>query len=103
MRWPRASATTVLALHVACAAPLAALAIWFGVVDTSGFGEDRCSSCGVEGYVTVAHLVAAAWLAVVVAAASATDRELSSGVRAVGSRTAIGLAACAVFLAASLV
>ena len=65
-------------LHAASVAPLVVLAVWFGGVDTRGVGELRCGGCGVEGYVTAAHLVAAAMLAAVAALGSAL-RERAAG------------------------
>jgi len=40
-----------LAMHLGCGVPLVALAVWFGLLDKLPFGEGRCSSCGLEGYV----------------------------------------------------
>lgn len=91
-----------LALHLACALPIAGLAAWFGLIDRLPFGEGRCSSCGVEGYVIAAHLVAAAWLAALVAGAAAARRRLTDGVAAPGRVTGAGLAGVAVFVGASL-
>ena len=78
------------AIHLACAAPLVALAIWFGVIDSTPFGEGRCASCGVEDYVLAAHVAAAAWLAALV-------RFISPG-----RLTTVALTAAALFVAASL-
>jgi hypothetical protein len=83
-------------LHLACAAPLIALALWFGVVDSPGIGEGRC--CGVEGYVIAAHVVAAVWLAVVVAWTAAAR----AAQPAPGPVTIRALAAVGVFTAACL-
>ena len=77
-------------IHLACAAPLVALAIWFGVIDSTPLGEGRCASCGVEGYVIAAHVGAAAWLAGLVWLIS--PRRV----------TTVALAAVALFVAASL-
>jgi hypothetical protein len=90
-------------LHLACGVPLIALALWFGMIDRLPFGERRCSSCGVEGYVIAAHVAAAAWLAAVTALAAAARRRLTQGTSAPGSVTVAALAAVAVFAAASLV
>jgi len=68
MRLPQPS---LLALHLAMGVPLIALAVWFGAIDQLPVGEDRCASCGVEGYVIAAHVVAAVWLGAVVAATAA--------------------------------
>ena len=89
-------------LHVACAAPLVVLAIWFGLIDSPALDEGRCSSCGVEGYVVAAHLVAAVWLGAVVAYAAAARRGIREGIRAPGPVTVRALAAVAVFTAVSL-
>jgi glucan phosphoethanolaminetransferase (alkaline phosphatase superfamily) len=92
----------LLLLRLACAAPLLALAAWFGLADPSGFGEGRCSSCGVEGYVIAAHLVAAVWLAGVVAYASALRRREREGVFEPGPTTVKALAAAGAYAAACL-
>jgi hypothetical protein len=97
MRWPSPTPRTMLALHLATAAPLAALAVWFGAVDRLPFGEGRCSSCGVEDYVIAAHVAAAAWLGAVVAAADAARRNAPPGRVTVGALAAVG-----VFVVASL-
>jgi hypothetical protein len=97
MRWPSPTPRTMLALHLATAAPLAALAVWFGAVDQLPFGEGRCSSCGVEGYVIAAHVAAAAWLGAVVAATDAARRGAAPGRLTIGA-----LAAVAVFILAAL-
>jgi hypothetical protein len=91
-----------LALHLACALPIAALAAWFVLIDRLPFGEGRCASCGVEGYVIAAHLVAAAWLGALGAAAAAARRRLTDGVAAPGRVTGAGLVVVAVFVGASL-
>ena len=92
----------MLKVHLACAAPLVALAVWFGVVDTLPFGEGRCASCGVEGYVTAAHLFAALWLGAVVAYVAAARRGAREGVAAPGPTTLRALAAAALFVLAGL-
>lgn len=78
------------AIHLACAAPLVALAIWFGVIDSTPFGEARCASCGVEDYVIAAHVAAAACLTALVWFISP------------GRVTTVALTAAALFVAASL-
>jgi hypothetical protein len=93
---------TLLALHVAYAAPLVAPAAWFGLVDRLPFGEGRCASCGVEGYVIAAHVAAAAWLGAVVAVAAAARRAAREGVAALGRVTVRALAAVAAFVVAAL-
>ena len=90
----------LLLLHAACAAPLLALAVWFGLVDSPAFDEGRCSSCGVEGYVIAAHVAAAVWLAAVVAFAAAARRDERDGIRAPGPVTLRALAAVGAFMAA---
>ena len=57
----------LLAVHVVPVLALGALAVWFGVLDTSAFGEGRCPSCGVEGYVVAAHAAVAVLLAAAIA------------------------------------
>jgi hypothetical protein len=91
-------ARQLLLLHLACAAPLVALAVWFGAVDSPALAEGRCSSCGVEGYVVAAHVVAAFWLAAVVARVAAARR----GESAPGPVTIRGLAAVGAFIAVCL-
>jgi glucan phosphoethanolaminetransferase (alkaline phosphatase superfamily) len=103
MTWPQPSARSLLVLHLGRALPLVALAIWFGLIDRMPFGEGRCSSCGMEGYVIAAHVVAAGWLAVLVACAAAARRRLQEGVGAPGRVTLTALAAVGLFVAASLV
>ena len=90
-----------IALLVACALPLAALAVWFGLVDSPGIGEGRCDSCGVEGYVIAAHVAAAGWLALVVAAAS-TVRRVATGLAGPGTATLCTLGLVFVFIAVAL-
>jgi len=92
----------LIAVHLAWALPLVALALWFGVVDTPAIGEGRCASCGVEGYVIAAHLVAALWLAGVVAWTAAARRRLTEGIAAPGHVTLAGLGVVAVVVLASL-
>jgi hypothetical protein len=100
----RLNLRALLALHLAPAVPLVALAVWYGLVDPTPLGGGRCASCGVGPSVIAVHLVAAVWLGVVVAAASAVRRAVNGGgVLAPGSRTITGLALCAVLVAASLV
>src|SRR5215203_2143597 len=77
MRLPPPS---LLALHMAMGVPLIALGVWFGAIDQLPVGEDRCASCGVEGYVIAAHVVAAVWLGAVVAATAAARRRVREGV-----------------------
>jgi hypothetical protein len=89
----------LLLLHLAAAAPLVALAAWFGLVDSPAFDEGRCSSCGVEGYVIAAHVAAAVWLAAVVACVAALRRDA----RAPGPITIRVLAAAGAFMVACLV
>jgi hypothetical protein len=103
MSWPHPSARLLLVLHLAWGVPLVALAVWFGLIDRLPFGEGRCSSCGVEGYVIVAHVVAAGWLAVLVACAAAARRQVREGVGAPGRLTLAALVAVAAFVAMSLV
>ena len=55
MLWPRPTVPALFALHAAYMVPLLALAVWFGLIDRLPFGEGRCSSCGVEGYVIAAQ------------------------------------------------
>jgi hypothetical protein len=98
--WPQPSPRLLLA---ACAAPLVALALWFGVVDRVPFGDGRCASCGVEGYVIALHAVAAVCLSAVVGTASALRRLAREGVGAPGPVTAWGLGAGALFAVASMV
>lgn len=100
---PDPAARVLLALHVACAVPLVALAVWFGLIDRLPFGEGRCSSCGVEGYVIAAHVVAAMWLGGVVACAATARRQAGGAAAAVGRSTTAALAAAGLFVAASLV
>ena len=90
-------------MQLGCAAPLVALAVWFGAVDRLPFGDGRCSSCGVEGYVISAHLVAGGWLAGMVACAAAARRRAREGIRAPGRVTLAALGTVAMFVAASLV
>jgi hypothetical protein len=85
------------ALLAACALPLVALAVWFGVIDPSPLGEGRCASCGLEGWAIAAHLAAAVWLGGVVALASALRRGAGPG-----PVTISALSAAAVFVLASL-
>ena len=92
----------LLLLHAACAAPLLALAVWFGLVDSPAFDEGRCSSCGVEGYVIAAHVAAAVWLAAVVAFAAAARRHEREGIRTPGRVTLRALAAAGAAMAAFL-
>jgi hypothetical protein len=91
----------VLGLLGACAAPLVILAVWFGLVDPTGLGEGRCSSCGVEGYVIAAHVAAAGWLALVVLAFS-TVRRVAAGEAGPGAATVCAVAFVAVFTGVSL-
>src|SRR5207237_151801 len=63
-----------LLLHLACGAPFAVLGVWFGVLDQPA-AQSRCASCGVEAYVTVAHVAAALWLGATIAVASARASE----------------------------
>lgn len=86
---------------VACAAPLAVLAVWFGLIDTTGFGEGRCAACGVEGYVIAAHIAAAVCLALVVAALS-TVRRVAAGKAGLGPVTISTLALLGGFIGVSL-
>jgi hypothetical protein len=102
MRPPRPSARSLIALHLACGLPIVALALWFSLIDRLPFGEGRCSSCGVEGYVIAAHVVAAAWLGAVVAYATAARRQAREGTRAPGRVTTGALAFVALFVLASL-
>jgi hypothetical protein len=97
MRWPAPTARTMRLLHAASAAPLVALAGWFGLVDSPATGAGRCAGCGVEGWVTGAHVAAAAWLALVIAATAAARRGSSPG-----PITTRALAAVALFVAAAL-
>jgi hypothetical protein len=92
----------LLALHAAWALPPVALGLWFGAVDTLPLGEGRCASCGVEGYVVAAHVVAAVWLGGVIAYAAAARRRLREGVAAPGPVTLAGLVAVAIAVAACL-
>lgn len=101
VRWLRPERPVVLGLLGACAAPLAILAVWFGLVDPTGLGEGRCSSCGVEGYVIAAHVAAAAWLALVVFAFS-TVRRVAAGEAGPGAATVGALLLVAVFTGVSL-
>src|SRR4051794_20317416 len=100
MTWTRPPGRVLLMLHLACAAPLIALVLWFGAVDRLPVGEGRCSSCGVEGYVIAAHVIAAAWLGAVVACAAAARREVREGIGAPGRATIGMLTGVALFLAA---
>jgi hypothetical protein len=93
----------MLGLHIACGLPLVALAVWFGAIDRLPFGERRCASCGVEGYVIAAHIAAAAWLAAVVAGVAAVRRRLTDGIAAPGRVTVGALAAVSIFVLASLI
>ena len=97
--WPQ---PPPLALLAACSLPLVALALWFGLIDTPPFGEGRCSSCGVEAYVTAAHVAVGVWLGAVVATASAVRRRTSEGVAAPGGVTVRVLAAVALVVLGSL-
>src|SRR5919197_5370453 len=97
------SARSLLALQVGCAVPFVSLASLIGSVDRLPLGEGRCSSCGVEGYVIGAHLVAGGWLAGMVACAAAARRRAREGVREPGRVTLAALAVVALFVAASLV
>jgi hypothetical protein len=92
----------MLALHLAAGLPLVALAVWFGAIDRLPLGEGRCTYCGVEEYVIAAHVVAALWLGVVVAATAAARRQAKHGIAAPGPRTLVGLAAVALFALAAL-
>jgi hypothetical protein len=76
--------------------------VWFGLIDTLGIGESRCSSCGVEGYVIAAHAVAALWLGAVVAWLSALRRRLDGEAAVPGRRTLAGLAVAALLLVVAL-
>ena len=91
-----------LRLHFAWALPLVVLAVWFGMLDTPAIDEGRCASCGVEGYVIAAHLVAGLWLGGVVAWAAAERRRITEGIAAPGPLTLAGLAAVAAVALASL-
>jgi hypothetical protein len=102
MTWAPPSARALPALHLACAAPPIALVLWFGAIDRLPFGEGRCSSCGVEGYVIAAHVVAAARLGVVVACTAAARREVREGIGTPGRATIGALAGVALFVTASL-
>jgi len=97
------SARALPALHVASALPLVALAVWFGLIDRLPFGEGRCASCGVEGYVIAAHVVAAGWLAAVVASIAAARRQVREGVGAPGRVTLTALGVVGALVLASLV
>jgi hypothetical protein len=92
MRLPALTRRTLLALHVAWGLPAVCLALYFGVLDTPAFGEGRCSSCGIEGYVIGAHLTGAVIAAAVVIVASALRRRLDTGVAAPGG-VAVGILA----------
>jgi hypothetical protein len=93
----------VLALHFAFAPPFVALAVWFGVIDQLPFGEGRCTSCGVEGYVIAAHLGAALWLGVLVAWAAAARRQLRESIAAPGRVTLAVLGGVGAFVVLSLI
>lgn len=70
------------ALHAFPAALFAALGAWFTLVDSPAFGQDRCSSCGVEGYVIAVYAAAAAGLLGSVAAlARLRDKDLGRWTR----------------------
>jgi hypothetical protein len=103
MGWPAPTARTLIALHLATGAPLVALALWFGAVDRVAPGEGRCSSCGVEGYVIAAYVVAAAWLATVVACVSAAQRRLREGVAAPGPVTVRAIVVVALLVGVAVV
>jgi hypothetical protein len=103
MGWPPPTARTLIALHIATGAPLVALAVWFGAVDRVPPGAGRCSSCGVEGYVIAVHLVAAAWLAAVIASVSAARRRLRTGIAAPGPATVRAIVAVALILGVAVV
>lgn len=103
MIWPPPSGRTLLALHLASAVPLLALAAWFGLVDRLPFGEGRCASCGLEGYVIAAHVVAGAWLGAVIAAIASARRQLGEGIAAPGRMTVWALVVVAFFAVASLI
>jgi len=92
----------LIALHVAAAAPLVALTVWFGLVDSPALGEGRCSSCGVESYVIAAHVAAAVWLGAVVAYAAAARRRAREGQTGPGAFTLRALAAVGAYTAACL-
>lgn len=103
MAWPPPSGRALLAMHLGCGFPVVALAVWFGLIDRLPFGEDRCSSCGLEGYVIAAHAVAAVWLGAMVACIAAARRQVREGIRAPGRVTIGALAAVALFVVASLI
>jgi hypothetical protein len=84
-------------LVAASGLPIAALAVWFGLLDPMPFGEGRCGSCGVEAWVTAAHVAAAVWLGGVVAIASASRTGAGPG-----PVTVAGLGAVALFVVVSL-
>src|ERR687895_442942 len=96
MRFPSPSHRALGAFDLACAVPLVALAVWFGLIDRLPFGEGRCSSCGVEGYVIGAHVAAAAWLGAVIACAAAARRQFREGIRVPSRATVVALAAVTV-------
>lgn len=98
-----AASRSLLALHVACAFPLVALWVWFGSIDRLPFGEGRCASCGVEGYVVAAHVVAALWLGVVAVRADVARREIREGISVPGRRMIAALCAVGVFVTASVI
>jgi hypothetical protein len=93
----------MLGLHIVCALPVVALALWFGAIDRLPFGERRCASCGVEGYVVAAHIAAAVWLAAVVAGVAAVRRRVTEGIARPGRVTVGALAAVASFVVAGLI
>jgi hypothetical protein len=102
MASPRPSARSLLALHLACGLPIVALAVWFSLIDRLPIGEGRCSSCGVEGHVIAAHVVAAGWLGAVVACTAAARRQVREGIGAPGRVTIGALAGVGAFVLASL-
>jgi hypothetical protein len=103
MTWPPPTDRTLLALHLGAGLPLIVLGLWFSLLDRLPFGEGRCSSCGVEGYVIAAHVVAAAWLSGIVACAAAARRHVLEGISAPGPRTTGALMAVALFVVGSLI
>jgi hypothetical protein len=103
MTTSRPSARSLLALHLACGLPIVALAAWLSLIDRLPLGEGRCSSCGVEGHVIAAHVVAAGWLGAVVAYTAAARRQVREGIGAPGRVTTGALACVGVFALASLI
>ena len=103
VRLPALTRRTLVALHVAWGLPAACLALYFGVLDTPGFGEGRCSSCGVEGYVIGAHLAGAVIAAAVVIVASALRRRLHTSVAAPGRVAVWILAGAGLYVTVSLI